>query len=129
MLAICVGGLRASRVAQCLRLRYRESFHSSLRGVEMRPKPVRSMAAMLIGAAAITLAPAQRSTVSMPVYRRPSESVELRIDDLMRRMTLAAKVRQLDLYAGAKALVDKRTDETHAAPGSVFLPDKAQALF
>jgi len=95
----------------------------------MRPKPVRSMAAMLIGAAAITLAPAQRSTVSMPVYRRPSESVELRIDDLMRRMTLAAKVRQLDLYAGAKALVDKRTDETHAAPGSVFLPDKAQALF
>ncbi len=25
--------------------------------------------------------------------------------------------------------MDKRTDETHAAPGAVFLPDKAQALF
>ncbi len=94
----------------------------------MRPKPVRSMAAMLIGAA-LTLAAAQRSTVSTPVYRQPSESIERRIDDLMRRMTLAEKVRQLDLYSGAKALVDKQTDETHAAPGSVFLPDKAQTLF
>ena len=44
-------------------------------------------------------------------------------------MTTTEKVRQLDLYAGAKALVDKQRDETHAAPDAVFLPDRAQALF
>ena len=55
--------------------------------------------------------------------------MERRLDDLMRRMTPAEKARQLDLYSGAKALVDKQTDETHAAQGAVFLPDKAQALF
>src|SRR5271154_3072448 len=95
----------------------------------MHPKLARSMAATLFGAA-LTLAAAQKSPVSsMPVYRRPSELIERRLDDLMRRMTLAEKVRQLDLYSGAKALVNKQTDETHASPGSVFLPNKAQALF
>jgi beta-glucosidase len=78
----------------------------------------------------LALGAGQRSTVSsIPVYRRPGEQVERRLDDLMRRMTPAEKVRQLDLYSGAKALVDKQTDETHAAQGAVFLPDKAQALF
>jgi beta-glucosidase len=95
----------------------------------MHPKLARSMAATFFGAA-LTLAAAQRFTVSsMPVYRRSGEPIEGRLDDLMRRMTLAEKVRQLDLYSGAKALVNKQTDETHAAPGAVFLPDKAQALF
>jgi hypothetical protein len=44
-------------------------------------------------------------------------------------MTLAEKVRQLDLYSGAQALVDKHKDDTHAAPDAVFMPEKAQALF
>src|SRR5271156_4131538 len=95
----------------------------------MHPKVARRMAATLFGVALMQAA-AQRSVVpSMPVYRQRGEPVERRIEDLMRRMTLAEKVRQLDLYSGAKALVDKQTDETHAAPGSVFLPDKALALF
>jgi beta-glucosidase len=44
-------------------------------------------------------------------------------------MTLEEKVRQLDLYSGATALVDQHTDSTHAAAQAVFLPDKAQGLW
>jgi beta-glucosidase len=44
-------------------------------------------------------------------------------------MTLVEKVRQLDLYSGATALVDKHTDGTHADLKANFLPDKAQALW
>jgi beta-glucosidase len=44
-------------------------------------------------------------------------------------MTLEEKARQLDLYSGATALVDKHTDSTHAAPDAVFLSEKAQSLW
>lgn len=47
----------------------------------------------------------------------------------MHRMTLAEKVRQLDLYSGAKDLVDAHTDNTHAAPNAAFVPERAEALF
>jgi beta-glucosidase len=63
------------------------------------------------------------------LYRQANAPVESRIDDLLNRMTLEEKVRQLDLYAGARALVDKRKDSTHAAPDAVFLPEQAQALW
>lgn len=62
------------------------------------------------------------------IYRQVNTPVERRIDDLVGRMTLEEKVRQLDLYSGAQAFVDKRKDETHAATDAVFLPDKAQAV-
>jgi beta-glucosidase len=95
----------------------------------MHPKHVLATAAMLFGTV-IPLAISQTPTgLSSPVYRQPAKPIERRIDDLMHRMTLAEKARQLDLYSGARALVDKQADETHAAPGSVFQPDKAQALF
>ncbi|MFZ1941641.1 MAG: glycoside hydrolase family 3 N-terminal domain-containing protein [Terracidiphilus sp.] len=51
------------------------------------------------------------------------------MEDLLSRMTLEEKVRQLDLYSGATALVDKHTDGTHANADAIFLPDKAQALW
>jgi len=43
-------------------------------------------------------------------------------------MTLEEKVRQLDLYSGAKALVDKHTDDTHAALDAIFQPQQAEKL-
>ena len=64
-----------------------------------------------------------------PVYRQSHAPVEARVHDLLRRMTLEEKVRQLDLYSAARAIVDKHSDETHATPDAVFLPEKAQALF
>ena len=65
----------------------------------------------------------------VPVYRQSKAPVERRIDDLLARMTLEEKVRQLDLYAGAKALMSAKLDDTHAAPDAAFEPAKADALF
>jgi beta-glucosidase len=80
--------------------------------------------------ASFTAAPAQRSSPQVsPLYRRSSAPIGRRIDDLMLRMTLAEKVRQLDLYPGAKALVNTHTDDTHAAPEAAFMPEQAQELF
>jgi beta-glucosidase len=63
-------------------------------------------------------------------YRQSNAPVEARIDDLLGRMTLEEKVRQLDLYSGSReGLVDKQRDPTHAAVDAVFLPQKAQALW
>lgn len=64
-----------------------------------------------------------------PVYKDAGAPVERRLSDLLSRMTLTEKARQLDMYAGATALVDKRLDDTHASPDAVFDPDKAQALW
>jgi len=66
---------------------------------------------------------------SNALYKEANAPIERRIDDLLSRMTLEEKVRQLDLYSGATALVDKHTDETHAAVEANFLPEKARALW
>ncbi len=63
------------------------------------------------------------------LYRQPDLPIEMRVANLIGRMTLEEKVRQLDLYSGATALVNQHTDSTHAAAQAVFLPDKAQALW
>ena len=64
-----------------------------------------------------------------PLYRQPKISVERRVQDLLGRMTVEEKVRQLDMYAAAKDLMDTHTDETHVAPSARFVPEKAQALW
>lgn len=76
-------------------------------------------------------AAAQRPSVPdiLPAYRQGSVPVEKRIDDLMRRMSLEEKVRQLDMYSGAAALMSQHSDSTHAARDAVFLPEKARALW
>lgn len=63
------------------------------------------------------------------LYQRADAPVEKRIDDLLSRMTLAEKARQLDMYSSAREIVDKYTDETHAASDAVFEPAKAEALW
>ncbi len=64
-----------------------------------------------------------------PLYRQKNAPLERRVDDLLHRMTLAEKARQLDMYSSARAIVDKHTDDTHADPTAVFLPEKAQSLW
>jgi beta-glucosidase len=88
----------------------------------------RSVAATLMGAS-LSLAAAQKATPSsVPVYRQSGAPIERRIDDLVQRMTLAEKVRQLDLYSGAKDLVDAHRDDTHAALNAAFVPERAETL-
>ena len=60
-------------------------------------------------------------------YKRSDVSIDQRTKDLLSRMTLEEKARQLDLYSGATLLVDKHYDDTHATADAVFLPGKAQA--
>src|SRR5580692_8209633 len=89
----------------------------------------RSVTAALF-CASLSSAIAQKAAPSpAPVDRQPHASIEQRIDDLIRRMTFAEKVRQLDLYSGAKDLVDAHSDDTHAATTAAFVPAKAEALF
>ena len=71
----------------------------------------------------------QSASNAVPMYKQPNMPIETRIHDLMQRMTPEEKVRQLDLYAGAPALMSGHTDDTHAAKDAVFLPEKAEALW
>src|ERR1700720_2531825 len=62
-------------------------------------------------------------------YKQPGLPIEQRVEDLLARMTLQEKVRQLDLYSGAAALMDKQKDATHAADSAAFMPERAQSLW
>jgi beta-glucosidase len=64
-----------------------------------------------------------------PLYKDAHAPVDERVDDLLGRMTLQEKVRQLDMYAGATSIVSSYTDKTHAAGSATFVPAKAQALW
>jgi beta-glucosidase len=68
------------------------------------------------------------SSAATPLYKDSSAPIEQRVDDLLKRMTLEEKVRQLDLYSGV-ALVDKKSDDTHASKSAVFVEERAKALF
>ena len=72
---------------------------------------------------------AQGAVSPTALYKQPSAPIGRRVDDLLSRMTLDEKVRQLDLYSGATALVDAHTDETHATAAAHFLPDKAREMW
>ncbi len=69
------------------------------------------------------------ATDSAALYKQPRAPIEQRVEDLLKRMTLEEKARQLDLYTGATAFMDVHTDQTHAAATAHFLPEKAQALW
>lgn len=84
---------------------------------------------LALGASPSYAQKAQRSVSNSALYRQANAPIEKRVDDLLRRMTLQEKVRQLDMYSGATSIMSSHTDDTHAAAGAVFLPDKAQALW
>ena len=83
-------------------------------------------AALALSVAAQELAPHGDTN---PPYRNSSLSIDTRVHDLVGRMTLEEKARQLDLYAGVPDLVDKAIDNTHAAPDAKFRADEAEKLF
>jgi beta-glucosidase len=76
-----------------------------------------------------TTASGQQAADAAVPYKQSEVPVERRVDDLLHRMTIEEKVRQLDLYSGATALVDKHTDDTHAASDAVFLPERAESVW
>lgn len=62
-------------------------------------------------------------------YRQASNPIEERVRDLLDRMTTEEKARQLDMYAGVPALIDKHVDNTHAAPDAQFQSEATAKLF
>jgi beta-glucosidase len=92
---------------------------------------VRCFARLLFGAALVS-AGAQRGAdenQAKPIYRQAGAPTEKRIDDLLKRMTLEEKARQLDLYAAAGTLEDKHKGKDHVAPDAAFLPEKAEQMW
>ncbi len=78
---------------------------------------------------AALIAAGAQSQQGPPLYKDANAPIDARVSDLLRRMTPEEKARQLDMYSGARYIVDKHTDDTHAALDAVFLPEKAQSLW
>jgi beta-glucosidase len=71
------------------------------------------------------------SEPGIPPYRRAELSVDERVRDLIGRMTVEEKARQLDMYFGCEDLLDKDKNQTldhhtHAKPDAVFDPQFAE---
>jgi hypothetical protein len=60
-----------------------------------------------------------QSPQETPLYKQATAPIEARIKDLL-RMTVEEKARQLDMYSAARYIVDKHTDDTHAALDAVL---------
>jgi beta-glucosidase len=83
---------------------------------------------------AVLPAPARAQQVTPAVaaralYQQANVPIERRVEDLLNRMTLEEKARQLDLYAAAGTLEDKHTGKDHVALDAAFLPDQAQEMW
>jgi len=68
-----------------------------------------------------------------PFYKNPNLAVDARIADLLGRMTIEEKARQLDMYFGCEDLLDKNTNptvdhHTHAKPDVIFDPQFAEKM-
>src|SRR5450631_1128330 len=64
-------------------------------------------------------------------YKNPDFAVDARVADLIGRMTLEEKARQLDMYFGCEDLLDKNKNptvdhHTHAKPDAIFDPEFAE---
>jgi beta-glucosidase len=100
-----------------------------------QPSQKRSVLFVLLSCSACLFLPIRvapvcaQSAKQTPLYQQSAAPIEARIDDLMRRMTLEEKARQLDMYSSAREIVDKHTDDTHASRDAVFLPEKAQSIW
>jgi beta-glucosidase len=65
---------------------------------------------------------------ALPPYKNPDLAVDARVADLIGRMTVEEKARQLDMYFGCESVLDKNqyTNRTHAKPDAVFNPQMAE---
>ena len=61
-------------------------------------------------------------------YKNPNLAVDARVADLLGRMTLMEKVRQLDMYFGCESLLNSNqcASKTHAKPDALFNPQLAE---
>src|SRR5580704_17674296 len=71
------------------------------------------------------------SPASAQDYKDASLPVETRVKDLLRRMTVEEKARQLEMYDGSKSLMDQASlyDHSHSKPDAQFVPERAEKAF
>src|SRR5258706_4252357 len=74
---------------------------------------------------------ALRAQDAPPPYKNAGLAVDARVADLVGRMTLEEKARQLDMYFGCEDLLDKNKNQTvdhhtHAKPDAIFDPEFAK---
>src|SRR5258706_10962858 len=77
--------------------------------------------------------PAAQAQDTPPPYKNASLAVDARVADLVARMTLQEKARQLDMYFGCEDLLDKNKNQTvdhhtHAKPDAIFDPQFAEKM-
>ena len=61
-------------------------------------------------------------------YKNPNLAVDARVTDLLGRMTLEEKARQLDMYFGCESLLNtnQQASKTHSKPDAEFVPQLAE---
>ena len=96
------------------------------------------LAASFLAAGFSIIAPLRADDLASAPYKQASLPIEQRVQDLLGRMTVEEKARQLDLYSGSGTdaegdhpikLLDHVRNHTHAAVDSKFLPDNAAQLW
>jgi len=88
---------------------------------------VQCQSVVLMGCALILATSVQlfaQSADEPPAYRQAGLPVDQRVSDLLSRMTVDEKARQLDMYSGSDDFLaaDQKVDKTHAKPDAVFDP-------
>ncbi len=81
------------------------------------------LAATLLGGISIS-----KAQGTQPPYKNPNLAVEARVADLISRMTVEEKARQLDMFFGCESLLETNqyVGKTHAKPDAVFNPKLAE---
>jgi beta-glucosidase len=87
----------------------------------------RSLSIAVIVIALTTGISALKAEDAPPIYKDPTAPTEARVKDLIGRMTVEEKARQLDMYFGCEDFLDPEqyTGRTHAKPEAVFNTQRA----
>lgn len=80
------------------------------------------LAYLSVSLALLFLMAASNAQDVLPAYKNPNLPVDQRVQDLLKRMTVEEKARQLDMYSGASDFLEarERADITHAKANAVF---------
>src|SRR3569833_3146837 len=85
---------------------------------------------LLTALALLSSAGAVLAQENPPAYKNSALPVDQRVADLVGRMPVEEKVRQLDMYNGSESLIDTRTqtidNHTHAKPDTTLDPTRVE---